>query len=236
MFTRFWKIQPALFIGIHLLLGSAAAMCWSSSYLFALILLWLPLFYENPSNKKRLALTLIGCSLISLSLFAYTHCFYSSPPLKEKKCEGFALFSPTALTAVSSPFHQHSLRYQGKVALFHSKDESETLRNFTCSIHLPLNTARPLANCDYFLEGTLIEKERGPYLFKPAKKKLWQAIPNTFNLAEWRYLAKEKMRQFLKKHIPQKEALAFHVALVIGDIDERNLSYDFGRLAPLFFL
>ncbi len=69
----------------------------------------------------------------------------------------------------------------------------------------------------------------GPYqyTFKP---KEWKRIEPSWSLAHWRYLAKEHYRQFLKEKCPHPKSAQFLSSLTTGDVDDRLLKYEFGRL------
>lgn len=216
IFRLFEKRNPALLVGLNLLLGSAAALCWHPIFIFVVLLL---LF-----NSQTL-LSVLGKTLLFLAAFVYTHLSYPLPSLPEQGLEGKAYFSLSSIRTHHSPF-QRSLVYKGKIASFYSVD-GRILHHLPCTLFVPLNEKRPIANCDYFLEGSLKETRRGNYTFKPKK---WIAVADTFSWAEWRFRAKERVRIYLKQHIADAKSCSFLTALATGDIEERTLSFEFGRL------
>jgi ComEC/Rec2-related protein len=214
-FEDFWKDHPALLIGIHLLLGAAAVLHFHWIYLLALLLLWIPLF-----TWKR---ALLHVALAGIA-FAYTTFLYPPFSLPENKASGTIDFSISSLSTYASPFNSLYL-YKGTVTAFNGAPT-----RLACRIYLPIEEARYTAHTDYKIEGTLIEKGERNYLFKPKKKTTWQPIANTFSAAEWRHLAKEKVKAHLKKQIPHPRSCAFLTALFTGELDERELSLEFSHL------
>lgn len=118
----------------------------------------------------------------------------------------------------SSPFNR-SILYDG------------TLNgSMPCKIYLPLFGKHPPANTDYEITGTLAQKADYIFVLKPEKKRAWTPVESSFNLCQWRFDAKQKVSKYLKKEIPDPKVRAFFNALTTGDIDERILSMEFGKV------
>jgi competence protein ComEC len=213
----FWERQPALFAGLCLLLGAGAAICWEWGYL-------LPGGLLLVGGWKRAGVAVV----LVVAAFGYTQWIYPEPEFSRKEIAGQGIFHIENLKLQPSPFHHRSLQYRGKLLQFTSKEG--TARNLPCTLHLPYKKERPLADRDYAIEGTLKLKGARHSALKVKKGTCWEAIGGTSSLAEWRYQAKEKLRNFLKKEIPDKKSAAFLTALATGEVDERGLSLEFCRL------
>src|SRR5262249_12970958 len=103
--------------------------------------------------------------------------------------------------------------------------------NIPCHVYLPLNGKHPPANIDYAISGTLSQKKERAFVLKPQKNKEWSGIANSpFNLSQWKYDAKKSFANYLKKEIQDPQARTFLTALATGDVDERLLSLEFGKV------
>ena len=185
-----------------LLLGLSLLIGASSvpfSLLWFLYLLWIRAY---PS----LLLTVAG--------ILYAFCLNTMPPSNQK---GTAYFSIASLKASQSPF-QKGYIYRGSLYM----DEQK----IPCSVHFS-DDQRPMANCDYLLEGQLQQRTPFAYTFK-AKK--WTPVEQTRSLSEWRYQTKEAVRRFLEKKLPSPRVASFLSSLITGDIEDRTLRYEFGKL------
>ncbi len=218
----FWRQFPALFVGCHLLLAAALALYPHPSYALAFALLWVPLIRHKEWKK-------LGAStLLTLLFFFHVWHHYALPPQSFTRATGTAYFEIDSVKIAQSPFNRSYL-YQGTLRSFETADGIKW-RNIPCCVHLPVNAERPLANCDYLIEGELVQKVGRTFVLKPRKNLPWQTVNQTFSLAEWRLAAKNKVRHFLQKEIPHPRAAAFFVALSIGDLDERLLSLEFAKI------
>lgn len=220
----FLKKNPALILGLHLLLGAAFAIDRDICYLIPFFLLW-PLILFFSKERKELLGRAIGGLLVLCAGFFYTLIIYPKAEPATKQ-EGMGYFQISSLKKFHSPFHR-SFQYSGNFSCF-TPDEGKTLYNIPCSIFI--SKIESEANCDYILTGTLIEKEQGKFSFKPKKNTPWKAVANTFSFAKIRYIAKENLSAFIKEHIPDKESALLFIALATGDIQERILSFEFGKL------
>jgi competence protein ComEC len=211
----FWERQPALFVGLNLLLGCASALHWDWCFVGIGIALW-------ASGKWRLGIFLV------LAAFVYAKVLYPTPDLSAKQMEGVAEFEVSTLKPSQSPF-QRSLLYKGQIKHFRAKT-GEVAHHLPCNIYMPVSNSRPKADCSYRIEGTLHEKAGRFYLFKPLKKKPWERLEGTSSFAEGRFRAKEGVRAYLKKHLKNAQCCNFLTALATGDLEDRTLAFEFGRL------
>lgn len=208
-FRRFWTKHPALLIGLYLLLATALALNPHPALILPIVLL----VWGSPAKIKHL---LIACACFFLVKIRHP----TQPPVEGK---GTAHFSITALKIEPSPFNR-SFAYTGTLKHFET-ESGAILHNFPCKIYHSSKEERATANCDYRIVGTLSNDK-----FKADKYVPWEKIPNTHSLAEWRFQTKEIFRKYLKRHLKEPRVSSFLCTLTTGDVDERTLSYEFGKL------
>lgn len=206
MFWFFWKQNPALLFGTSLLVGT-------SSYLFAPFP-WnflFPCFWAGylAFIKKWPAFILLFLSVL------YAFCLSSDGDIQEQE---LVYFSPSSLKPHQSPFSK-SLLYQGTLTV--------NGQRVPCSIHYPFSENHPKASRDYVLKGKI--KKRGSYDYLVQVKE-WIPVEKTWSLAEMRFQAKEALRKFLDKKLTRPRVASFLSSLLTGDVEERSLRYEFGKL------
>ncbi len=218
--VTFFEKNPALFLGLSLLLGTAAAF----HFHWLLLILFAALCVLRQSKNWALA-----------ALLCFFGAYFSSPirypkiTLPQEKIAGKGVFHIDQIKVQSSPFHR-SLLYKGTLKRFESGDGT-IYKDLPCNIYLPLFGKRPPGNADYIIAGHLIQKDEYAFVLKPEKKKSWDPVSSSsFNMAEWRYKAKRAVSDHLKKEISDPQARTFLTALAIGEIDERILSLEFGKV------
>ena len=203
----FWRQHPALLFSLTLLIAAAASLFWVNPCNWIFPLLWCTYLIFL---KKWPILLVLAVGI------AYCHFLHTkSPPSGKSE----AYFSIRTLSPHQSPFSKGFV-YKGTLT---TKEGS-----VPCDIYTHGQNPPKSAACDYFVEGKL--NERGPfsYAFKP---KEWIAVEKSWSLAEWRYSAKEAYRGFLaEKCRGYPRAAQFLAALTTGDVDDRVLKYEFGRL------
>ncbi len=96
-----------------------------------------------------------------------------------------------------------------------------------CSVHHRFGEEHPKADCDYILRGKL--KQRNPYDYMFQAKE-WVRVDNTWSFAELRFQLKERFRQFLNQKLNSPRVASFLSSLITGDVEDRSLRYEFGRL------
>lgn len=207
MLLPFWREHPALLLALSFCVGTSSFLFWQTPWNFLFPLLWsLYLIYLH---KPLLLLALIGGAV-------YAAFLYRNAPILEGPQQTTAFFSIDSIQSHHSPFHK-GLLYKGEIYL---KEGA-----FPCSIY-HRGTDPPKATHDYFIQGTL--KQRGAYDYSFSAKK-WIPSGKKWGLAELRYQMKESLRKFLKKHLSAKSTM-FLGSLITGDVEDRQLRYDFGRL------
>ncbi len=219
IFSSFWNKNPALFLGLFLLLGAAIAFRPHPILLLPLI----GLCASSPSKRTLLAGLL--CFALSLAMTTYRH---PKIVLPQEKIEGVGIFHIEHVKNYSSPFNR-SILYQGTLKHFTSK-EGTVFNQLPCSIYLPLYGKKFPANTDYEICGTLCQKGDFAFVLKPGKQTPWTPIRSVFNFSQWRYDTKQAILAYFKTHISDPNARNFLHALTTGEIDERILKMEFGKV------
>ncbi len=218
-FSTFWRRNPALFFSLCLLLGIAASFrSYWLLFLFFVVLC-------SSTQQKR---TWIIASLCFFGAYATTLHRYPKVVLPQEKISGKGIFHIDQVKIQSSPFYK-SILYKGTLKNFEAS-EKKVYRDLPCHVYLPFYGHRPPANTDYEICGTLSQKADYVFILKPEKKSRWNAVPSFFNISEWRFSLKQDVSAYLKKEIPAPEVRSFLNALTTGDIDERILSMEFGKV------
>lgn len=201
----FWQEHPALLYGVCLLVGTSCALFASFP--------WNGLFLLGFCGYL-LALRFPWLSLLVLLSFVYSYFLYLPSPSNSPST---VYFSISSLQPHQTPF-QKGLLYKGSFFI--------EGRSYPGSVSFS-DPSHPPAYCDYLLMGKLIPKSDYEYSFKP---KEWVPVENTFSLAEWRYQKKEAFRKFLQKKLPSPKTSIFLSSLITGDVEDRLLRFEFGRL------
>lgn len=215
IFHCFWDKNPALFWGLSLLLGAASGLC--CSFLFLVFFTFLAL------TAKSITKALFGLFCFVLSLINTT-LQNPSVSIPNGKVQGTGTFHIQDVKSHSSPFSR-SILYKGILRNFGSMTSE-----LPCHIYLPFFSKHPPATTDYTITGTLLQKNKRLFVLKPDKNSIWTPVKSPYNLAQWRFNAKEWVHQHLKKEIQNPDALNFLTALTTGTIEERFLSMEFGKV------
>jgi len=211
--SSFTLTYPALLAGIDLLSGAAAALTGDLYYIL------IPLCIH-----ALLRLHLYRGILFFLFAYAYTLWIYPPQFPTEPTTPGKATFSIRSVKVGSTVFGKNH-QYEGTLTTFTAADGA-AYRNLPCRIMVPLKKARPPASCNYTVEGTLCHKNGRNYFFKPTS---WTPLPG-WNAAELRFQAKTSVSNYLKRHLKDPRVASFFSSLATGDLDERTLSLEFGKI------
>lgn len=202
----FWRQNPALLVGITLLVG-IGSLAWQTPWNFLFPFLWaLYLAYEKTPV------------FILLLLMSALYAFVILPPKRGKTQEIKGVFSIKLLEPHKTPFSSN-LCYKGTITAEGQK------RN--CSVYVSKKDKPPKANADYVVQGTLYQTKGAYNLLKPKK---WVKIPNTYSFAESRYKWKKRFKSYLENGLQSKREAALLSALITGEMNERFLKFSFGKL------
>lgn len=202
--TQFWSSQPALLYGLSILIGSGSFLFLDFPWNWG----W-PLLFSIYLAVQRQFMPIL---LIGASAF-YSWMLYG-PEVKGNS----GYFSIHSLQPHHSPFNK-GLVYKGKLYIEGQK--------ISCSVYHPFKQNHPPANCDYILHGEL--KQRGPYNYL-FRAKEWVPVTGTHSLAELRFQMKERFRHFLERKLKRERVAPFLGSLITGDVEDRSLRYEFGRI------
>lgn len=204
---KFWLEHPALLAGVTFLFGSGAWLFTPWYLLFGLYLLWL--------RKK-------GSLFFLFASFAYAWYLYSPMQSLPLPLETSGLFSPTSVQLHDSSFGEGFV-YRGHFT------PDKTRATFPCSLFWhKAEVDRPIASQDLYIQGRLIQNPLScDYILKP---KEWTPLKGTFRLAEWRFSLKQRLHDYLKDHLTQEKTALFLMSLVTGEVESRELRYDFAKI------
>ncbi len=215
----FWDAYPALGWGISATLGAMGFFEHSVSIAVLWIVYRLFLSFSNGAIQ----------AILLFSVYLYSASLFSNLPAPGT---GRAMFSIHSVERHSSPFQKGWL-YKGTLYAFRSEAGSWALC-IPCSVlYRGEAVKRPQANVDYFLTGKLQCRCEFDFSFKA---KEWEALPHSWSLAEFRYRAKERIYTILKHHLHEWHTAPFLNALFTGDIEDRMLRFEFGRLGLQYLL
>lgn len=205
MHSQFWEEQPALLFGLSLLIGSSSALFWEAPWNWIFPFLW-AIYLLFLKKGPALAL-LIGGMVYGSAI---------QPPLLPSG-ETRAYFSVSSVRPYASPFHKGFL-YKGTI---HLKEGSAP-----CTISY-LGFNRPRADHDAIVTGRLSQRDGAAYTFKARN---WTPVETSFSLAEIRFRMKQKLRAYFERKLPSPRTASFLGSLITGDVEDRSLKFDFGRL------
>lgn len=202
--NAFWRAQPALLYAIFTLIGVGFSL-FSIHWVWPLLAGAYAIFC-----KQKIALCLL--------VYAIGYGAWSRIP-EVAGGEIEAVFSPSSLQTHATPFHK-DLLYKGTL--------QTKFGALPCTIAYAKGVAtHPSADCSYRVHGKLAPRDGHMVAFKP---KTWEPVAGTFSLAEMRYQTKEAFKRCLQTHLSSKKAATFLSAMTTGDVDDRLLRYEFGRV------
>ncbi len=200
----FWRQHPFLLIALTFLISSSASLFWQTPWNWIFPIFWS--FYLLLLQKwPALSLLILG---IVFCHFTYANKMKSGPAV--------GIYSIASLQPHQSPFGKGFV-YKGT---FYTANGS-----VPCDIYAQGNSPPHLADCDYFIRGNLYQKDAYHYNLKPYA---WQPIDHSKSLAQKRYEFKESYRKFLSEKCPV--AGPFLASLSTGDVEDRLLKFEFGKL------
>lgn len=175
-----------------------------------------PLFFDHFIWPILFAAYLFFCQSsanILLLLCSIIYGFMQHLPIPEKEVSG--IFKPYALLPHTTPF-QKELQYKGILN-----------DRIPCTIYYRANKEpRPKANKKYFVKGEL--QQRGSFDFV-LKTTDWEEHSDNWSFAELRYTTKEKFKEYLSSKLSSRVAI-FLKSLTTGDVEDRSIRYEFGRV------
>ena len=209
-------------------MGISTSLSFHPILLAPISLIILSLLHHSQTSFYKLLLAL----LLGFGSFLYASLSILSPEdLSTEGVEGYAYFSISSVVAIEN-FGRKSQKYNGKITQFFSKSNPKEIsaKNIPCTIfsHQKKGDLPPSANSDYLLVGTL--KPFGSYYrFEPEKNSSWLYVEKTWSMAQLRLKTKEKVEQYIKKHILDPNVSDFLSGIATGNFNNKLLSHEFGR-------
>jgi len=213
-FDNFFKEHPALLYGLAMLIGFYGGLSQNPILILPICCLLL---------SKRRAILVVP--LILASAF-FINSRVALPHLTEEGLQGTAHFTISSVALKSTHFGKQWV-YKGHIrSLF----PYSTVKNVPVSISIPLrgDILRPPADQDYLIEGTL-KKSNNRYLFTLEKNQPWRAVKHSFNINEYRYMAKKYVKNLIDQKIADKESATLLSGIATGEFDDRLMSFHFSR-------
>ena len=202
---KFWQKHPALLYAATFLIASFSFLFCDLPWLFPV--LW---------GAYLVLLKKFPLILLIPAMALYCHLRFQEAP---EMGEGIGIFSIQTVAPHQSPFHKGWV-YKG--TLFFEKT------SFPCRIYTQGKTPPYPADFDYCLFGKYLRTDRFELAFKP---KQWVQLPSGTPIASWRASLKKQYTEFLKGQCAQfPKAALFLAGLTTGDVEDRLLKYEFGRL------
>ena len=211
--------HPAFWIGLLLLGFCGLGLGWDP----IAILPWIAVLLF-PWITERKWLALLGALFLGILCFIHTSLHIPSGSQKEEVGTGY--FRISEIKEEESPFGK-TISYQGSLVRFEATSGS-VFRHLPCRIYVKHAKDRPKGDRDYLIKGSLLCKNHGRYAIK--SKDPWNPIQDSYSFAEWRFVTKQKAKQYLLSHFGHSKVLALFSALALGNVDDRQMASDFRNL------
>ena len=223
----FWKQHPAALYALSLFLGFRMALAWDWTLSIPCFLIWGPLLFPSSRGFRSHLLLTVTLPLIAI---CYTPTHFHFPELPKEGTSGTGHIEINSVSSTSSHFGQGWL-YKCTLHNFVSNEGKESIAHgIPCTLSIPKECKRPLANQDYIVKGTLKELAPHRYALKVSLQNPWAPVPGTWSLAEYRWLAKKKVSSYIHRHTPSFSSANFLIAIATGEFDDQQMLFDFGRL------
>lgn len=218
----FWTNNRALALGISALLGLYVRFFGPLPLLFPLALFFISLFRVSSLFWQNL--------IFCIATFFFAMGLYQFPEVPPEGVEGTATIKIKAVNLKPTSFGKQWL-YHCTIDKFINTEGDEIARKIECSFAIPhkKNFLRPPSDYHYQIKATLHQNSNGNYYLKIDRKKPWQPVGHSWNLSEWRFSTKEKLKAFLRKKIENPDSSTFLAGLATGEFDDRMMQYDFAR-------
>lgn len=102
-------------------------------------------------------------------------------------------------------------------------------RSIPVSVTIPDQGNRPLAHCDWWIRGNLEVTPYNNYKLRINPDQPWIAIPYSFNLSEWRFAAKNRVKNWIETVIKDPQSALFLTGIVTGTFEDYAMKAQFSR-------
>ncbi len=225
----FWNLHPTLLYALVILLGTFFAIAYNPVLFFPLLMLTAPIVFIKMvpfSLLKRLSFAL----LLFIISFVYVKNFLQIPE-NDVSQRGSGIFSIQSIEEVENTYGK-KLVYRGHIKQFRSAEEKDLIaHNVPCVVFFPHkeNLSRYSADCDYFVTGILEKDADSPYSCMLKIRGAWIPVPYTISLAEYRYLGKKYIGEYINGSFSKKKCSDFLKGISTGVFDDKEMKFEFSR-------
>ena len=223
MMATFWCRYSALYYGLVVLCAAVFALHGGLLPLVLFTFVGLPMGWF-PGRPRRLFV--LACFLFSFALLSIK-LIYHCPDLPSHGIRGRGFFEPQSLSKRQGHQGPYYL-YRGVLRYFEGEDGCK-LQSAPVIIRVRSRGERPLADRGYYVRGQLRQLDSYRYLLK-LDSEMERSSHRSWSLVELRFRAKEAVKAHLSSFISDPQARALLVGLATGELDDRLLRLEFGRL------
>lgn len=166
-------------------------------------------------------------ALVFLCALSYGSTLHQIPDIPTEGINGTLLFTPSTLSSRQSNFGQQWI-YQGSGRLF-SPNPTSTLP-ITLRFSKKKGVDHPPSNQTYQIKGTLKKGYGSHYTFIASKTDPWTPVLNTWNLSEWRYQSKQRVKKYILKYYTNTRTAEFLSGILTGDFEDSLMRQEFGKV------
>jgi len=217
-----WKNNPALLLGLQLLLGASFFWNYDWYFAFSAVVLSLP-FYLFKSRSDLAA-------LVTLKLAFFIGMILGKAQfIKDEQYNlplyGTAIFKPHIIKEQKS-FFQSSYTCEGTILKF-SSEKKTLLKNVPCIIHLSSKDPKPDL-CSVFSIDGVLEKFKNQKGYFHAENN-WHYEKKSISLSKIRLKCKKKLLNFIQKRYSNRKVSSFLFALCTGEVEDKMMKVDFAK-------
>ncbi len=188
-------------------------------------------YYRCPGKQDFLIPFFLSLTLFGSAWFFAT-VYYVFPDLPRSGITGYADLSIQSMCLQRS-FFGRRWTYNCEIRNFFPENKAEIsiARHIKCTLSIPDKDEiiRPLANRNYIVKGTLIEKDTGMLALKIDPLKPWQEVKGSRSLTEARYGWKKTVANWINTNFKSPLSASFLRVLATGEFDDRWLRNEFAR-------
>lgn len=216
----FWGRCPALFYGLFVYLGAAAAFSFHPALFIPLGALVI--------CKSRLHLMRVACGIAAFLLFwLFAASYVVFPPSWATGEPGFATFE-ICDWATDTRYGKNLCKLSCHVTEFEAENGLFFAKNIPCKLIWSPPGTRPKADALYYAKASLIEHE-GSWSLKLDKERPLQRIKDQFSLVEWRHRAKNSVKELLARYLAPSETRSFLEGVLLGEFHDAYLAVGLSR-------
>lgn len=217
-----YRRLPALFMALHLLVGTLLARAPLASCSLLLVF-WLPQLFPMRMRWRDweipAALLLIGFGWFLVS------CRTITPELSPEGIQGRIEWTTQRVLVEQGRFGL-AYRVRGKICAFYDQEGVNRCKGCQASFYQSARFPPPLDPTLSF-QARLVEQKGNVYL-KPLGP--LEGGERAISLVSWRWKVTRALREWLRAHLKKKESVAFLMALLTGEVSHGASLFDLRRL------